>query len=219
MASSPRAAQRVGGHPGRFLAFVLAVTTPLVILCAVIFVDRARPSKHLNATNDSVDVSSSERAPAKSPAKTGQLSYRSPVSQSAEDRLPVADEYRRVAHRPRDPETQRDQVLAKLTGSGPAVGRWTMDASQVFDEWRTTSPSGRSVEFGNFACFAAGCAMAATYRDLSAYQGLTREFQESAQFKSWGGAKFRSGPIVLPSGAVQATWVLYSSGVQNWARR
>jgi hypothetical protein len=51
--------------------------------------------------------------------------------------------------------------------------------------------------------------MTATYASRAEYEDVNHEFQESESFKSWSAPKYRSGPVLLPSGSVQAVWILY----------
>jgi len=111
--------------------------------------------------------------------------------------------------RPASPLAERDQLLEKLRHSGVASGSWTTEAVAVFDQWRRDSPAASSVDISRADCFAAGCAVTMTYRDMPAFQDSSRDFQDSAQFKSWTGPKFRSAPLSQDSGAVQATWIMF----------
>jgi hypothetical protein len=102
------------------------------------------------------------------------------------------------------------EVLEALRKSGPATGSWTTNASATFFDWRSRSEMGAQVALSDFECFHDGCKVLATYKDEGSFRGASRDFQLSPEFTSWSGRKFRSGPISLPSGETQATWVLFN---------
>lgn len=110
---------------------------------------------------------------------------------------------------PPSAKRELDDELSRLRATGPAIGGWTATAFGVFDKWKTASPAAGQVTFGEFACFAGGCTIKVTYKDRPAFETATQDFQDSEQFNSWQGPKFRSAPFQLESGSVEAVWILF----------
>jgi hypothetical protein len=100
-------------------------------------------------------------------------------------------------------------IREQLAKSGPASGGWTSSAFEVFGKWQKESTLSSKVSFSDFRCYAGGCSITATYGDEGAFADGAHELQESESFKAWPGPKFRSGPVPLPSGAIETTWALF----------
>jgi len=111
-------------------------------------------------------------------------------------------------------ETHRQELEATMTAlaqSGPTTAAWTAPAKALLADWkRSAALSDDDVALSDIRCFAAGCAITATHRDLGAFMNFNRGFAGSPAFMGWRGPKFRSGPRQLPSGKVDAVWVLYA---------
>ena len=202
---------------GKLPLGIIALVGLLLITSGLFFykvLTHTRPAKHASFGDDQdgdlLGLSESPRDPPPSPdrARLHVPERQRPVPQFAvSPELPGA---------PIDPATQQtrrrqevDDVLGRLRSSGPATASWTSKAAAVFQGWKDSAATSGAVTFTDFRCFAAGCAMKATYPNTDAFVDSSRDFQESASFKSWSGPKFRSGPMDLASGQVEALWVLY----------
>jgi hypothetical protein len=107
-----------------------------------------------------------------------------------------------------EPSVQRDLRVKALEESGADDGPWTNDARAVFQKWQGETSLGASVAVGDIRCFKAGCETTITYPDMATCRNAAHELQETPSFRYWPGPRFRSGPMVQPSGSVQVTWIV-----------
>jgi len=113
------------------------------------------------------------------------------------------------AARPTDPVSERDDMLRRLQASGADGSAWTTDARAVFAKWQATSTAAANTRVSEVSCFAMGCSTTMLFADRASFGDVSHDFQESGQFRSWTGGKYRSAPLPQPSGGFAATWVLF----------
>jgi hypothetical protein len=106
---------------------------------------------------------------------------------------------------------ERARVRSSLEQSGPIDAKWTADVATVFSAWKSKGGKPASgVEFASPVCYAQGCLVTATYRDMDSFAFANQSLPESAGFLNWPASKYRSPPEVGADGRVLADWVLFA---------
>jgi hypothetical protein len=112
------------------------------------------------------------------------------------------------------PEVELSVFMSALQSSGPAPRTLSDKAIAVADEWKSLMLRfGGDSTIGATECYAAGCATVVEYRSRAIFDVVNEKLGSSSLVSTWPGARFRSGPIVAATGAVVATWILYSGPV------
>ena len=140
-----------------------------------------------------------------------------PPTESAQD-TPAADADRAVEEPADDqaPEPvvwasaadERDHMLAKLHDSGADPGALLESIRGVETEWNAiVTEANSSLKLGAWKCYTGGCEMSCTYRAEALDPMLFDRLLMSPAAVRVPGPKFRSGPISLPSGETEVTWI------------
>jgi hypothetical protein len=103
---------------------------------------------------------------------------------------------------------QSEREVKALERSGPASPTLTADALRTADGLKRL-PELVGADFTDFRCFKDGCSMTATSPDAGSAAAAGEAIIRAKEFLYWPGPKFRSGPIPLASGQVQAVVILY----------
>ena len=99
--------------------------------------------------------------------------------------------------------------LAELERSGRSTGEWTTNLHQAFTKWKEAFHPTGSVQLTSLECFERGCAMTSSHEATQAGFASIERIQQSLWFNRWPGLRFRSGPVAVPSGRIETTWIVF----------
>jgi len=105
-------------------------------------------------------------------------------------------------------ESTRDEQVARLIDSGAAPPELFPAMKAMHEQLKALAADpALGAKVSDWRCYRAGCFSNVTHKDLVSVEMLGRRFLDSRPFQSWAGARFRSGPIALPDGRLEITWV------------
>ena len=202
-----RAAGQVGGVRMRILLIVLGAT--VVLLLAIQLTSRReghRTAERVTPDDKVPSVAQRDYPSSSHPPQTfagpreapGQAAGANPVDPFGPESNLTPEQVTRL---------HVSKQMEKLQRSGPASGALSSDAFRTVESLKQL-PAVAGAEFGDFRCFAEGCAVSVTSQS-----GPTagRAIAESRQLMAWPGPTFVSGPLPLSSGHVQNVLVLHRS--------
>ncbi|WP_148314505.1 hypothetical protein [Sorangium cellulosum] len=108
------------------------------------------------------------------------------------------------------PVARREAMLKALEGSGEDRGRWTTAAPEIFAFWQRAMPddAGAVLDPEASRCFRAGCEVDVRFADEAAYERAAAVLRHLKEDVPGHGGRVQTPPERLPSGEVQATWIL-----------
>ncbi|WP_437590341.1 hypothetical protein [Sorangium sp. So ce1000] len=108
------------------------------------------------------------------------------------------------------PVARREAMLKALEDSGEDRGRWTTAAPEIFAFWQRAMPddAGALLDPEASRCFRAGCEVDVRFADEAAYERAAAVLRHLKEDVPGHGGRAQTPPERLPSGEVQATWIL-----------
>ncbi|XYH97179.1 hypothetical protein ACMHYB_56995 [Sorangium sp. So ce1128] len=108
------------------------------------------------------------------------------------------------------PVARREAMLEALEDSGEDREAWTTAAPEIFASWRRAMPddAGAVLDPEASRCFRAGCEVDVRFPDEAAYERAAAVLRHLKEDVPGHGGRVQTPPERLPSGEVQATWIL-----------